>query len=628
MVNHNWNRTIRLSETTKFIVDNRGRTAPTAESGIPLISTASISNDRLYPTYEKLRFVSQDTYDTWFRSHPQPGDIILTNKGSQNGAICLVPDPVDFVIAQDMVALRADEKVIAPLFLFAALRSPDVQRQIRNLDVSGVIPHFKKTDFDKLHLPYPERDLQEAIGCIYFDFCARIELNRRMIWTLEAIARAIFRSWFVDFDPVRAKATGKTPPGLMPDLAALFPDTFEDSELGEIPKGWQVAGLDEIATFLNGLALQQYPPGEDDYLPVIKIAQLRKGNADGADKASSEIDADYIVEDGDVLFSWSGSLECVLWTGGRGALNQHLFKVTSDRFSKWFYYLWVQRHLPSFRRIAADKATTMGHIQRHHLAQAKVAVPHSALLALADQIMVPLIDAIVSRSSESRTLATLRDALLPKLISGELRISDAENVIEQSIVAGGTSPRSAPNTPAVVQLVASLPKDQRQASRDTPQDNDGEEPEARPTIENYSREDVLAAIRELYREDPRPCDREQLLALLRDHLGFGALGSKIRGYLEGDLLAAVRRGILERRDNEYYLCCRTIEDYNRDVLKDLFLQAIGRSWLDREEAMQQAARYLGFQRTGSNIKATLKSVVNGLIREGRIEADGSVIRRV
>ena len=131
--------TIPLSKTTKFIVDNRGRTAPAVESGIPLIATNCISNQRLYPAYENLRYVSQETYDTWFRSHPQPGDIILTNKGSQNGAICLVPDPVGFVIAQDMVALRADENVIDPLFLFAALRSSNVQREIKNLDVSGII---------------------------------------------------------------------------------------------------------------------------------------------------------------------------------------------------------------------------------------------------------------------------------------------------------------------------------------------------------------------------------------------------------------------------------------------------------------------------------------------------------
>lgn len=275
----------------------------------------------------------------------------------------------------------------------------------------------------------PPLKVQQAIACVLGALDDKIELNRRTNRTLEATARAIFKSWFVDFDPVRAKAADQHPPGLKPDLAALFPDTFDDSELGEMPRGWTVIGLDETGTFLNGLALQKYPPGDGNSLPVIKIAQLRKGTTEGADRASAEIDSAYIVEDGDVLFSWSGSLECVLWTGGRGALNQHLFKVTSDHFPKWFYYLWIHTHLTSFRHIAAGKATTMGHIQRHHLVEAKVIVPPPQLLAHADQIIGPLIDASVSRSLECRPLARLRDALLPALVSGELAVTKAERIV-------------------------------------------------------------------------------------------------------------------------------------------------------------------------------------------------------
>jgi type I restriction enzyme S subunit len=430
MAGEGFSSTIPLSETTKFIVDNRGKTAPTAETGIALIATNCITNDHLYPLYEKLRFVSQETYDTWFRAHPEPGDILLTNKGSQNGAICLVPDPVDFVIAQDMVAIRANEEVIDPLFLFAALRSPGVQNQIKNLDVSGIIPHFKKTDFDKLLLPYPDRHTQTKIGRIYFELSAKIELNRRMNETLEGIARAIFKSWFVDFDPVRAKAEGRDS-RLHKHIADLFPDSFVDSELGQISKDWTIQGLDEIAIFLNGLALQKYPPKDGQSLPVIKIAQLRAGNTNRADKASIDLDPDYIVADGDVLFSWSGSLECVLWAGGPGALNQHLFKVSSTDYPKWFYYLCIHEHLENFRHIAAGKATTMGHIQRHHLSDAKVVIPNPAVLQAAGNMMEPIINRITHLRIESRALATLRDSLLPKLISGELRVKDADRFVEE-----------------------------------------------------------------------------------------------------------------------------------------------------------------------------------------------------
>ena len=250
----------------------------------------------------------------------------------------------------------------------------------------------------------------------------KIELNRRMNATLEAMARALFQSWFVDFDPVRAKLDDRKPVGLDEATAAHFPEHLEETTLGHTPQGWEVRSLDKIAHYLNGLALQKYPPRDGPTLPVIKIAQLRKGDSIGADRCNTDLPAEYVVDDGDVLFSWSGSLEVELWCGGRGALNQHLFKVTSQEFPKWFYYLWTLYHLDEFRQIAAGKATTMGHIQRGHLTAAKVLVPSTSLLDCMTRIMSPLIDQIIANHTQSRTLVSLRDSLLPKLLSGEISL--------------------------------------------------------------------------------------------------------------------------------------------------------------------------------------------------------------
>jgi type I restriction enzyme M protein len=250
----------------------------------------------------------------------------------------------------------------------------------------------------------------------------------RMGETLEGLARALFKSWFVDFDPVRARAEGRDL-GLPKRILRLFPDSFEDSELGRIPKGWEVRPLDKIATFLNGLALQKFPPNDGRSLPVIKIAELRAGHTAGADRASADIDPQYVVRDGDILFSWSGSLECILWTGGPGALNQHLFKVSSTTYPKWMCYLGVLHHLGEFRRIAAGKATTMGHIQRHHLSEAKLAVPGEALLKVLDSYLSSLIERSWRLRVESRTLGDLRDALLPGLISGELQLEHVRRIL-------------------------------------------------------------------------------------------------------------------------------------------------------------------------------------------------------
>jgi type I restriction enzyme S subunit len=313
-----------------------------------------------------------------------------------------------------------------PRFVYYALWA--AQARLDTLANGSVQQNLSARLIRDLRIGVPSLAEQRAIAHILGTLDDKIELNRRMNETLEAIAQALFKSWFVDFNPVRAKAEGRDP-GLPQQLADLFPDSFEDSELGEIPKGWRVTGLDETAKYLNGLALQKHPPNDGSSLPVIKIAQLRAGHPDGADRASADIPPAYVVEDGDVLFSWSGSLEVEIWCGGRGALNQHLFKVTSSRFPKWFYFLWTRHHLADFRGIAAGKATTMGHIQRGHLSAARALVPPPRLVEAMSAHFEPLLEDLIAGRLQSHTLAALRDALLPKIIAGELRVSDAERSV-------------------------------------------------------------------------------------------------------------------------------------------------------------------------------------------------------
>lgn len=424
---------ISLVDCAAYIVDNRGKTCPVGDTGRPLIATNCLRDGSLYPTYETTRFVSEETYRTWFRGHPEPGDLIFVTKGSP-GRVCLAPNPVDFCIAQDMVAIRANERKVYSKYLFAVLRSDEAQRRIANMHVGTLIPHFKKGDFDKLFLPIPPRPVQEFIGDLYFDLSARIDLLQRTNTTLESIAQALFKSWFIDFDPVRAKQVGREPEGMDTATAALFPAEFEESALGLIPKGWSIRSLDSLATYLNGLALQKFPPESDDeFLPVIKIAQLRAGSTSGADRASARLKPEYVVHDGDVLFSWSGSLEVEFWCGGDGALNQHLFKVSSAEVPKWFYYLATRHFLHDFREIAAHKATTMGHIQRKHLTEARLAVPPTSMLAAFGQLIGPLLDRRIANSLQARELAALRDTLLPRLISGKLRLPKARAEIEEAL---------------------------------------------------------------------------------------------------------------------------------------------------------------------------------------------------
>ncbi|WP_264537368.1 restriction endonuclease subunit S [Flavobacterium sp. N1736] len=237
---------------------------------------------------------------------------------------------------------------------------------------------------------------QKSIGCILSAFDNKIELLQAQNKTLEATAQTIFTEWF-----------GK------------------DSINTVLPDGWSVGKLSDIADFLNGLALQKYPPIDgQESLPVIKIKELKQGITSNTDRANKTLDKKYIIKNGDVLFSWSGSLEVVIWQHDIGALNQHLFKVTSQKYPKWFYYHWLLFHLNEFKSIAATKATTMGHINRNHLDLAEVIIPNNETLKKLNNLFSPLLDKLEINNTQIQTLNKTRNKLLPRLMSGEIRLHE------------------------------------------------------------------------------------------------------------------------------------------------------------------------------------------------------------
>jgi type I restriction enzyme S subunit len=317
-------------------------------------------------------------------------------------------------------------------FLKYIIGSTEFTDYILSVQTGTAVPHISGGQIKSFEFRLPSPGEQRAIGYILGTMDEKVDLNRRTNETLQATATALFNSWFVDFDPVVAKRDGQLPVGVPVEAVDLFPSHFEESKIGPIPKGWQIVPLDSIADFLNGLALQRYPPHDSDDLPVIKIAELRAGTTVGADRCGG-VPPEYVIDDGDVVFSWSGSLMVDVWCGGKGALNQHLFKVTSTKVPKWFYLAWLNEHLPEFQAIAADKATTMGHIRRFHLTEAEVLMPPNPLLTAMTRAQQPLLEKIIHNRVESRTLAALRDTLLGPLLSGELSIRSAERAVAAAL---------------------------------------------------------------------------------------------------------------------------------------------------------------------------------------------------
>jgi len=360
-----------------------------------------------------------------------PGDLVVC-EGGEPGRCAIWTGPPGMKIQKALHRIRP-KKSLDNYFLFYWFQLAAKQGTLEPHFTGTTIKHLTGKAIAALDVPLPPVEVQRAMVDVLKQLDGRITLLRETNATLEAIAQTLFKSWFVDFDPVRAKMEGRPPAGMDEATAALFPGSFEESELGLVPRGWRVQALDEIATYLNGLALQKFPATGHDDLPVIKIAQLRKGDSVGADMASRSIKPEYVIQNGDVLFSWSGSLEVEIWCGGEGALNQHLFKVTSSKYPKWFYYLWTRHHLEHFRQVAASKATTMGHIQRAHLSAAKAFVPTENVLLAANIVLSPIIERQIENSLQAQTLSTLRDTLLPRLISGQLRLREAEQQVEEAL---------------------------------------------------------------------------------------------------------------------------------------------------------------------------------------------------
>lgn len=350
----------------------------------------------------------------------QPGELYLslkdvTQSADLLGAVARLPlDQPAGRLTQDTVKLEPIGSDVPLGFLYWLLRTPQYRDYCRAHATGTTNLGLAREDFLSFPVPEPTASRLRLADTLE-DLDHKIQLNRLMSETLDSLSRSLFKSWFVDFEPVRAKVEGKLPT-LPSDTGGLFPDSFEDSALGPIPKGWSIGSLTDVADFLNGLALQKYPAGEGESIPVVKIPEMRRGFSDTSGRASARLDPTYVVQDGDVLFSWSGSLEVRLWTHGPGALNQHLFKVSSGRTPRWFYYGWLLEHLPGLRDIAKGKATTMGHIQRHHLSEAKVVIPPRPLLTVMTSYLEPLLELLVTSGVEWRTLQAIQNALLPGLI--------------------------------------------------------------------------------------------------------------------------------------------------------------------------------------------------------------------
>ncbi|MDM8206602.1 restriction endonuclease subunit S [Bacteroides gallinaceum] len=317
------------------------------------------------------------------------GDIIISARGTV-GEIAMLP--YDMAFNQSCFGIRANVNVINNHYLYYLTKTK--VRELQNSSHGSVFDTITKDTFENINCYIPNINEQIKIAAILSSLDDKIELNRRINGNLEQQAQTLFNHYFIE----------------RPDLLGKY----------------KISNLTGIANYLNGLAMQKFRPQiEENGIPVLKIKELGQGYTDASSDICSENIADgYKVHNGDVIFSWSGTLMVKIWCGGLCGLNQHLFKVSSEIYPKWFYYFWTKHHLNKFIRIAQDKAVTMGHIKRNDLEASEILIPQMDILAKLDAIISPLFSQIIEMKCENRNLAAIRDILLPQLMSGKLKIND------------------------------------------------------------------------------------------------------------------------------------------------------------------------------------------------------------
>ncbi|MEX2158633.1 MAG: restriction endonuclease subunit S [Dehalococcoidia bacterium] len=412
--------------------------------GVPVIRGNNLKEGRFED--DKFVYLTEDKADQLRNANALPGDLVFTHRGTL-GQVGIIPKTAQhprYVVSQSQMKLTCDTSKIDPLFLYYYFRSAVGQHALlSNASTTGV-PALSRplTSLRQIEVPVPPLSEQRAIAAILGTLDDKIELNRRMNETLEAIARAIFKSWFVDFDPVRAKMAGREPVGMDAETAALFPDTFEDSPLGKIPMGWGTHPLGDVLSLDKGLSYKGQFLTEHG-VPMVNLGCfLGRGrfSEKAIKKYSGEYKSRHVVRPRDLVLANTditqhreviGSPALVPPQGDLSELifSHHVFAARfhegTDFWKMFVYFLLLQ---DDFRARAAGFATgtTVLALPRDAVLNVRFPGAPRALVTAFAEVALPILERGWKSAEESRTLATVRDTLLPKLLSGEVRVKDAQ----------------------------------------------------------------------------------------------------------------------------------------------------------------------------------------------------------
>jgi len=374
----------------------------------PLVQTGDVKAANLYIT-------KNDSYYNDFglkQSKLWPAGTLCITIAANIAETAILSYPMCF--PDSIVGFNANPEKSSELFVYYFFEY--IKKEIQK-SASGSIQDNINIDYlSKMRIKVPEKEYQDKIVDLLSSIDKKILLNNQINQELEDMAKTLYDYWFVQFDfPDQNGKPYKSSGGKM---------VYDPELKREIPEGWGVDSLWNIANFYNGLAMQKYRPdtNEDGYLPVIKIREMMNGFSKDTEKARLDIPTEAVVERGNILFSWSATLEVIIWGKERGALNQHIFKVTSDTYPKSFIYFELKSYLKVFKAIAELRKTTMGHITQDHLKQAKIVVPPIEIFSKLDAKLQPIMLKQQILENQNQELTQLRDWLLPMLMNGQVKV--------------------------------------------------------------------------------------------------------------------------------------------------------------------------------------------------------------
>ena len=450
--------TLPLEDCMAAIIDYRGKSPEKTTFGVPLVTAKIVKGGRIEKPEE---FIAEADFDDWMRrGMPKPGDIVMTTEAPLGEVAQL--DGRKVALAQRVITLRGKPDVLDNTFLKFLLQSNPVQEELRSRGTGTTVVGIRQSELRKVSLTLPPLAEQKAIAAVLGALDDKIELNRRMNATLEAMARALFQSWFVDFDPVRRNldraangkhklpTLGKDPAATFQslELDALFPAAFQDSAVGHIPLGWKVGVLDELTKFVIGGDWGATEPTDDETVSCycIRGADIPSLQSGGVGKMPTRFLKPSSIEkrqlaDGDLAIEISGgsptqctgrpvlASEALLQNLGQPLVASNfcrIVKLKSPALSK-FVYLWLRRLYDAGELFQFETGTTGIKNFAFVIFSEKypVVVPDLRVAEAFDRAVSPFFARIQANSQESRTLATLRDTLLPKLLSGELKTAAA-----------------------------------------------------------------------------------------------------------------------------------------------------------------------------------------------------------